>query len=173
MPEASELESSRRRASELESRIAAPGRRTRRLGCRGGLRSDRTIEYVSPSIERVLGHTPDEIPGVDFASLIHAADRRALEESGGSSLECLAIHKDGSERVIEAAFSQPFRSDEEQLTVIARGVTGRGQFAVQSAQPERFEALCRPSARWDLGPCPRGRLRRPRTKWGRHARRRH
>lgn len=142
MPEAPGFEDLRARVSSLEAELL----RLRNVldGASvivAGLNPDRTVNYVTPSMERVLGYKPDDLLGQDFLSLIHPADRRLMEASSGHPLECRAIHKDGSERVIEAVFSQPVRGDDEERTVIARDVTRRDQHADETTHAERSEAL--------------------------------
>jgi diguanylate cyclase (GGDEF)-like protein/PAS domain S-box-containing protein len=71
------------------------------------LDSDARIVYQSPSIERVLGYTPDEVVGRSFASLLPAGeqsrllhlldDAAAYDGAGGSTavLDCMLRHRDG------------------------------------------------------------------------------
>jgi PAS domain S-box-containing protein len=67
--------------------------------------ADGTILYESPSVERVSGHTPEELMGTSFFDLIHPDDRLAaadnlvqiLDKSGASaSMELRLRHKNGS-----------------------------------------------------------------------------
>lgn len=69
------------------------------------MRPDATIEYVSPSIERVLGYTPDQFIGLNGFELVHPEDieevrRRfgaVLEQPRGSqAIEARLRHKGGS-----------------------------------------------------------------------------
>lgn len=74
---------------------------------------DSVVQYQSPSIERVLGWSPDEVVGSRFTRLIHPADlprwRAALAEAAGprgsASLEWRVRHRDGSWRHLETTVS--------------------------------------------------------------------
>ena len=74
------------------------------------LDSDNTIIYQSPSIERVLGYTPDEVTGRSFELLLHPDEHgrlvRRLTDGAGASgraevIDCLLAHKDGGLRHFE------------------------------------------------------------------------
>ncbi len=75
------------------------------------LSSDSTVLYQSPSIEGVLGYTPDEVTGRSFADLLHPSEQgriliRLTEGAGGTRsqaepIECLLAHRDGSLRHFE------------------------------------------------------------------------
>ena len=68
------------------------------------------IEWASPSIERVLGYSPDELVGTDPLHLIHADDvepmfdasARAVESGAPTLVEYRALAKDGTVRFFEA-----------------------------------------------------------------------
>src|SRR5262245_33868714 len=72
---------------------------------------DATIQYISPSVERVLGYTPNEFIGVEGFEQIHPEDiaevRRhfdaVLKQPGDSlPIDTRLRHKDGSWRWIES-----------------------------------------------------------------------
>jgi diguanylate cyclase (GGDEF)-like protein/PAS domain S-box-containing protein len=74
------------------------------------LSADNTILYQSPSIERVLGYTPDEVTGRPFDLLLHPDEHGRLlrrltdgARARGRSevIDCLLAHKDGSLRHFE------------------------------------------------------------------------
>jgi diguanylate cyclase (GGDEF)-like protein/PAS domain S-box-containing protein len=74
------------------------------------LGADNTILYQSPSIERVLGYTPEEVTGRSFADLLHPDEQGRLlrrltdgAAAGGRAevIECILQHKDGSLRHFE------------------------------------------------------------------------
>ncbi len=74
------------------------------------LSDDNTILYQSPSIERVLGYTPDEVTGRPFAELLHPDEQgrmlRRLTDGAGANgraevIDCLLAHKDGGLRHFE------------------------------------------------------------------------
>jgi PAS domain S-box-containing protein len=67
--------------------------------------------YQSPSAERVLGHTPEELTGVDAFALAHPDDADAVRamfaevagEAGARRVvECRSRHADGSWRTLES-----------------------------------------------------------------------
>src|SRR3954454_12329814 len=71
---------------------------------------DGTVSYVSPSIVRVLGFTPEEFVGLDAFQAVHPDDRELAKEQftdltrqpGGSQTVLNRVrHKDGSWRWIE------------------------------------------------------------------------
>ncbi|HKI91816.1 MAG TPA: PAS domain S-box protein, partial [Gaiellaceae bacterium] len=73
--------------------------------------ADRVFRYVSPSVERMLGHTPPELLGRDALELVHPDDRETLADSVESGLlgpersetrEMRLRRKDGSWCVVEA-----------------------------------------------------------------------
>ena len=74
------------------------------------LGADNTILYQSPSIERVLGYTPEDVTGKSFELLLHAEEQgrllRRLNDGAGATgrdevIECLLQHQDGSLRHFE------------------------------------------------------------------------
>lgn len=75
------------------------------------LELDGTIRFESPSVERVLGSTPDELLGQNAFRLVHPDDLPRVQESFGaliagqtrrSSVEFRFRHKDGTWRSLEA-----------------------------------------------------------------------
>ncbi|MGA9859655.1 MAG: EAL domain-containing protein [Solirubrobacteraceae bacterium] len=74
------------------------------------LGADYTILYQSPSIERVLGYTAEEVTGTSFQSLLHPDERdrllRRLTDGAAATgrpevIETLLRHKDGGLRNFE------------------------------------------------------------------------
>ncbi len=74
------------------------------------LDAENNVLYQSPSIERVLGYTVEEVTGHPFARLLHADEqgrllRRLTDGAGAASraevIDCLLAHKDGSLRHFE------------------------------------------------------------------------
>jgi diguanylate cyclase (GGDEF)-like protein/PAS domain S-box-containing protein len=69
------------------------------------------IAYQSPSIERVLGYTPEQVGGRRFEELVEAGDRERLARLVASgvaddadhvqAIECVLIHRDGGTRQFE------------------------------------------------------------------------
>ncbi len=84
------------------------------------LRADNTIAYQSPSIERVLGYTADEVIGRSFESLLHPEEQgrllRRLADGAGATgrpevIECLLQTKDGELRYFEILHSNLLDDD--------------------------------------------------------------
>ncbi|HEX2091554.1 MAG TPA: PAS domain S-box protein [Longimicrobiaceae bacterium] len=75
------------------------------------LNRDEVRVYVSPSVERVLGYTPEELLGRPGGDLVHpddrpgllAAFRREVRDGEGGTTEVRARHRDGSWRILETA----------------------------------------------------------------------
>jgi len=74
------------------------------------LSAENTILYQSPSIERVLGYTAEEVTGRPFADLLHPNEQgrllRRLTDGAGANgrdevIDCLLAHKDGDLRHFE------------------------------------------------------------------------
>jgi diguanylate cyclase (GGDEF)-like protein/PAS domain S-box-containing protein len=74
------------------------------------LDADNTILYQSPSIERVLGYSVEEVTGRPFEELLHPDEQgrllRRLTDGAGAHgrsevIDCLLAHKDGSLRHFE------------------------------------------------------------------------
>jgi diguanylate cyclase (GGDEF)-like protein/PAS domain S-box-containing protein len=67
------------------------------------------ISYLSPSIERLLGYTADDLHGTSFLSLVAASDRARIAhvlepfgpEADSHTLECTLVHRDGTELEFE------------------------------------------------------------------------
>jgi diguanylate cyclase (GGDEF)-like protein/PAS domain S-box-containing protein len=72
---------------------------------------DGEIAYQSPSIERVLGYTPEEVAGRRFEELVEVGDRGRLarlvasgaaeDSDGAQAVECALVHQDGGTRQFE------------------------------------------------------------------------
>jgi diguanylate cyclase (GGDEF)-like protein/PAS domain S-box-containing protein len=99
------------------------------------LRGDLTASYLSPSVERVLGHAAGEFDGVALPALLDAGDLQralaayddAVRRPGSSvSLECRLRHRDGSWRTVEAVFNSLIDDPSVQGTVLTvRDITER------------------------------------------------
>lgn len=75
------------------------------------LEPDRTIRYLTPSVEHVLGYEPEELVGDDVFGYVHPDDRERVEETFSDILtdsehrptaEFRVQHNDGSWVVLEA-----------------------------------------------------------------------
>jgi diguanylate cyclase (GGDEF)-like protein/PAS domain S-box-containing protein len=99
------------------------------------LRSDMTVSYSSPSVQRVLGYHPEQVGGVPFTTLLHqedlqravAAHDEAVRRAGTSvSIECRLWHRDGSQRDVEAVYNSLIDDPSVQGTVLTiRDITER------------------------------------------------
>jgi diguanylate cyclase (GGDEF)-like protein/PAS domain S-box-containing protein len=105
------------------------------------LDADNTITYQSPSIERVLGYTVEEVTGRPFAQLLHPDEHNRLlrvlgagEGATGRSevIDCLLAHKDGSLRHFEVLHTD-LRTDASVGGIVlnARDVSERKAFEEQ------------------------------------------
>ena len=104
-------------------------------------RRDRTRTYISPSSERLLGYTPAELIGGDFAGLLHPDDRERVTcayddflERGGSDAHTYRMRRKGGEYVwAEARWVNtgaamfPFGADRESdvLVAVVRDISER------------------------------------------------
>ncbi len=110
------------------------------------------IAYTGPSVQRLLGYTPDEIAGMTIPDFMHPDDlpaagalvARILSNPGTSgSLEYRVRHKDGSWRWLEAwARTLSPTSAEQGLVANARDVTDRkaSERALQESE-EHFRRM--------------------------------
>jgi len=109
-----------RRHKEAEDQIANNERRFRILIEDGTdavalLSKDGAINYVSPSIEKILGYTTEEAMKMDLFSIIHPDDKQGLTSVWEDMLanpgvpsaayRSRAMHKDGSWRWLEAVIT--------------------------------------------------------------------
>lgn len=93
------------------------------------------VRYQSPSIERLIGYTPDELVGTSVFAHVHKSDiakaRRAFAERRGKQgfaapVELRLQHKDGSWRVVEAVSNNLLDdSDIRGFVVTSKDVTQR------------------------------------------------
>ena len=102
------------------------------------------IAYQSPSIERVLGYTPDEVAGRRFEELVEAGDRGRLARLVASgvaddvdhvqAIECALVHRDGERRAFEILMTN-LQGDEHVGGIVlnSRDVSERKVFEQQLA----------------------------------------
>jgi two-component system, NtrC family, sensor kinase len=102
--------------------------------------------YASPSYQRVLGYSEEEMAGLDLSDLVHLDDRSKIQEalarlfSEGTSegLEYRVRHKNGAYLVFEsnAACIRDTQSGVPQAVFVARDVTARKQAEAEHNQME-------------------------------------
>ncbi len=88
--------------------------------------ADGTIRYISPSVERVLGYSPEEMTGKPAIEFVHPDDvlevSRALAniQSPGSThrMEMQLRHKDGSWRTVEVQTTIIKNATEELVAIV-------------------------------------------------------
>jgi diguanylate cyclase (GGDEF)-like protein/PAS domain S-box-containing protein len=107
------------------------------------LDADNTILYQSPSIERVLGYSADEVSGESFELLLHPDEQgrllRRLTDGAGASgrpevIDCLLRHRDGSRRYFEIFHTNLLEDDAVSGVVLnGRDVSERKAFEEQLA----------------------------------------
>jgi len=106
------------------------------------LRPDTTVTYQSPSIERILGYTPDEVLGQRFDGLAPAAERdrfarcvaAAATGERVQSLECALTNRDGDTRQFEILFTNLIEDEHVGgILLNARDVSERKAFEAELA----------------------------------------
>ena len=110
-----------------------------------------TVTYASPSIERVLGYTPQECMAINGCAVIHPGDIASLAHPFQHLLAIPGLvdthqfrcrHKDGTWRWVEATMTNLLHDPDVQALVMnLRDITGRKQ-----AEEEELKALAQQSA---------------------------
>ena len=105
-----------------------------------------TVIYASPSIERVLGYTPQECMAASGCAIVHPDDRAALAHTFQHLLAIPGLmdtqqfrcrHKDGTWRWVEVVMTNVLQdSDVQALVMNVRDITVRKQ-----AEEEELMAL--------------------------------
>lgn len=108
--------------------------------------------YNSPSYERILGYSPQELGTTTAADQIHPEDREkvqratadALRSGRGMNLEYRMCHKNGSWRTLESSTSTIRKNGHvEKLVTVNRDVTERKLLEDQFRQAQKMEAVGR------------------------------
>lgn len=108
--------------------------------------------YNSPSYEKMLGYSMEELENTTSIEQIHLEDREkvqraaaeALRTGQGSTLEYRMRHKDGSWRTLESRASTILKEGHvERLVIVNRDVTERKRLEEQFRQSQKMEAIGR------------------------------
>lgn len=112
------------------------------------------LHYVSPSVEKVLGYTPDEMLGKKRLEFYHADDASRMKEledyySDNDVFTRRVKHKDGRYLWIESSFQVIRNSagEVEQVLTIARDVTERKKYENMLAKAQHLALMG--SWEWD------------------------
>jgi two-component system, cell cycle sensor histidine kinase and response regulator CckA len=113
--------------------------------------ADLRLQYVSPSVTRVLGYAPDELTGPTPPDFIHPDDasaitelvERAMNEPGPMETNEFRVrHNDGSWRVLDAVGLNLLHDPAVGgMVVTARDITARRALEARLGQTERLEAI--------------------------------
>jgi len=121
------------------------------------LDADGRVQYVSPSVQRVLGYTPDELTGqsaLDWA-VVHERDAEAATAEPASAVNLIAAltaaaepmeyrvpHRDGSRRVVEVRSTNLLDHPQVRSIVLnVRDVTERKRLEAQLARQAFCDAV--------------------------------
>ncbi|MCU9612353.1 PAS domain S-box protein [Caldibacillus lycopersici] len=108
------------------------------------------IEYVSPSNEKILGHSSSEVVGHSFKKFIHPDDRRRMEAAieqiiaGGSPnpIELRKLHKDGHYIWMEVTTNSIIEEGKVvQLVSTSREITERKRLRDELAKMAFYDYL--------------------------------
>ncbi len=109
--------------------------------------------YNSPSYQRILGYTADELQSTLGFEQIHPDDRHIVEEAtreardggGARSVQYRMRHKDGTWRTLESSATVVVGPDgkADKLVIVNRDITARKQLEEQFRQSQKMEAVGR------------------------------
>lgn len=113
-------------------------------------RTNGTIDYLSPSVKKVLGYAPEDLAGKNYLEFIHPDDvpcvidamRREIQTPGiAESIECRVLHRDGSWRTLETIGKGIVDESEAiaRFVVNSRDITERKQAEELRLEKERLE----------------------------------
>jgi two-component system cell cycle sensor histidine kinase/response regulator CckA len=115
------------------------------------LSPDGTSLYESPSVERVLGVTPEEIVGTKSFALLHPDDVEAVQETFAAMLagdeprpiEVRLQHRNGTWRTVEAIGRRRCQDGEWVVVVNYRDVTDQRLLREQLLHAQKLESVGR------------------------------
>jgi PAS domain S-box-containing protein len=108
--------------------------------------------YHSPSYEKILGYSMEELYKTGSQEHIHPEDRERVQKAAddakrtglGTSLEYRMRHKDGSWRTLESRASTIVKHGQvDRLVIVNRDVTERKRLEEQFRQSQKIEAIGR------------------------------
>ena len=108
--------------------------------------------YNSPSYQKILGYTDQELKSTNALDQVHAEDTEKVLKAAaearrtglGTALEYRMRHKDGSWRVLESKASTVVTEGQvEKLVIVNRDVTERKHLEEQFRQSQKMEAVGR------------------------------
>jgi PAS domain S-box-containing protein len=115
------------------------------------LDADMRVQYVSPSVTRILGYLADELTGSASLDFVHPEDAPVLGRLFAREIEDPSLmetdqfrarHKDGSWRMMDAVALNLLKDPAVRgIVVTARDVTARRALEERLKQAERLEAV--------------------------------
>jgi two-component system cell cycle sensor histidine kinase/response regulator CckA len=115
--------------------------------------SDGRRLYNSPSYQKILGYTPEELQNTSSLDQIHPDDRTQVEEAAkealvfgtGRRIEYRMRHKDGTWHFLESSAStiRNAEGQTEKLVIVNRDITERRRLEEQFRQAQKMEAVGR------------------------------
>jgi PAS domain S-box-containing protein len=115
------------------------------------LDADMRVQYISPSVMRILGYAPEELTGSASLDFVHPEDAPVLNSLFARELDdptlmetdqFRALHKDGTWRLMDAVALNLLQDPAVRgIVVTARDVTARRALEERLKQAERLEAV--------------------------------
>jgi two-component system cell cycle sensor histidine kinase/response regulator CckA len=117
------------------------------------LAADRTVRYVSPSVQRILGYMPEACIGRDALEAVHPDDQATVEQvfaviartpGEALSLTYRYRHAGGDWRILEATATNLLAEPEVEAIVFnSRDVTEHAETEQQLRQAQKMDAIGR------------------------------